>query len=639
MFRPYTNIIQLKVRFTIIYLRSVVDYRVLSSFLRTQNPRSFFLQHTNKMSTEIVGCCLQLFAELCIPILFAIMESVSQSCWAAIFFQGGRPENHVRIGVRARRRIPQAANDSPENDVPRFEEADLGAIPSQEDLVATPAWQLLLGLSVVGFPALCLPFVLGYYLAQWGSSDYAWSWLFAAIWCINAASLHHPTDTAFTLWARLPPLWRGQFSWSQLNSLLAPLMETALVTGATIGLPFAGFFALTDAAIASQLGSTALATRAAAATAVPQVYLTFMVLLLNSSSFGRRLGFPSALLWVTLCCLHAAVLLVLPSPVRELCALALDEHNNAMLGVVMLFLLEMLVVWCCLELLDYMHSRPALPPSCEVLGEALCLVDLRAWRTGLRRLRPGVAAAESAQEAAYYGARRWATWQLLLAGGAIVYHQVVIQAVSAAIDLALHPIGVALEFAASWTLVPLVAALQWAVDLALAPLLAVLSFAAEVALSPLITGLRWAAGLVFAARLFLLLAAIAAVFACNRFEGSRRLLAARRPGATDAFAAAAPAAQAVENERAAPATAQPVLHAHGNPQAHLQLPPPQRLALAAAALHGWAAAAVAAAPAEAQLQRAPLEPVPAVDLPLRRVELRSRLRARMRAGRRAVVLP
>lgn len=424
----------------------------------------------------------------------------------------------------------------------------------------------------------------------------------AGLWCVNAARLHLPSETAFSLWARLPPVWRVPFSWAQLNSLLAPLMETALVTGTTIGLPFAGLFALSDAAASSQLGMPGLATQAAASLVLPQVYLAFLVLLLEPRFCGRRRacsqGVSNALVWVMLCCLHATALFIFPSPVRVLCALAYDQQNAAVGGVIALFLLELLVVWHALSLIDYMATRPALPPSCEVLGEALCLVDLRAWQTGLRRLRPGVAAAEAAREAAYYGGRRWATWQLLLAGLAVFFWQAIHHAVTSAIALVLHPIELAMDVAAGWTLAPLAAAVQWSLSLALRPLLVVGDCIAAVAVWPLITALRWAAGLVFAARLFLLLAEIAGVFAWNYIDNRRH---------TAGQAAAAP---------------------HRNPQPHPLPPPvataqlaaqPQRqdqapvapILVAQAAQHGWAAAgAVANGPYPAAADAAPAAPAP-----------------------------
>lgn len=318
--------------------------------------------------------------------------------------------------------------------------ADYGLEPSQEDKDAAPSWQLVAALGLVGVPVLCMPAVLGVLAAQWCGSKNAFGWLCGAALCWIAADQHLPSETAHSLWARLPPLRRpgpvrGEgFDWSQIDSLLAPLVETALCTGTLAGVPTAAVLLMADFAMTSKGGTDRadLTARAWALIALPQIYLAFAALLYRAyvrafSPNTRHTPGACRQHWTLLCLLHAAGCWLFVPPVREFALLVLDGYEPAVIAALLLGCFDVLLLFALSQLLDYVtdsqqpegaKGRTALPPTREVLGEALALLDTRAWRAGLRRLRPDVAAAEAADDVERRAMARWEAWHLLLAAAA-----------------------------------------------------------------------------------------------------------------------------------------------------------------------------------------------------------------------------
>lgn len=308
-------------------------------------------------------------------------------------------------------------------------------VPPNNDV--GPGWQLALVLAFIGMPMLCLPCIAAYYTAPTLPGGDIGLWAIAAFLCWSAASVHLPAETAHSLWARVLPrpnhhardgrhagMVPPRFRPNQWDSLLAPLVETALVSGALVGLPLSALLVVVELAY----GSASTVLTAAAHLLLPQIAAAVAVVLLEAAALGgHRLVNAGArfAVWVACSCAAIAVSFRHSSALSSLwseLAASLERPGLSLYDCCMLALLclQLYLLARMYQLLSYMHERTAAPATGEVLGEAVALLDMSTPGFSCRRTRPEVAAAAAAEQRAR-NAEVWARpWLLLPVAGAFL---------------------------------------------------------------------------------------------------------------------------------------------------------------------------------------------------------------------------
>lgn len=278
-----------------------------------------------------------------------------------------------------------------------------------------PGWQLALVLAFIGLPMLCLPCIAAYHTAPTFPGGDIGLWGIAACLCWGAAGNHLPSETAHSLWALVLPVQpqraggragmaAPRFKPNQWDALLAPLVETALMSGARVGLPLAGLLV----ALEFGFGNAGCLLAAALHLLLPQLVVALAIVLIEAAAVGgHRLANARArfVAWLASSCVAVACCLRYSIALRAVladAAASLERPGLSLYDCCMLTLLcsQLFLVIRMYQLLCYMHERTAAPVTGEVLGEALALLDMSPSGFGCRRTRPGAAAADAAEQRA-----------------------------------------------------------------------------------------------------------------------------------------------------------------------------------------------------------------------------------------------